>query len=318
MKEQIYFMIKMVVGVVASIVIATQIGLDYALSAGIIVMLSMLQTRKQTLQVGLKRVITAFIAIGLSSFLFHFLGFNILVFALFLMIFTPLTVILKAEVGLVVNTVLVTHLLADGKITAMAMGNEVLLMLIGVTIANLMNLHMPNHENELKVLVLEVEDRIKSILRKMGLQLVNQCQVDEQQVSLEELKSLIDEGQAKAYRYMNNTYFKDNSYYASYFTMRKAQYRRLMDMERYFVQVVVTLDEAELLKDFTMQLAQELSESNSGDALLERLEVLKNHYKSRDLPKTREAFENRAMLYQYLKDIENFIKLKADFVKSTF
>jgi uncharacterized membrane protein YgaE (UPF0421/DUF939 family) len=41
---------------------------------------------------------------------------------------------------------------------------------------------------------------------------------------------------------------------------------------------------------------------------------LKNHYKESELPATREEFENRATLFQYLNDLEHFIEIKSRFM----
>ncbi|MEG0085126.1 MAG: hypothetical protein RR817_01510, partial [Niameybacter sp.] len=54
----------------------------------------------------------------------------------------------------------------------------------------------------------------------------------------------------------------------------------------------------------------------SAKMLLEQLAKLREVFRASSLPKTREEFENRAMLYQYLNDIEHFLEIKQSFRES--
>jgi uncharacterized membrane protein YgaE (UPF0421/DUF939 family) len=67
---------------------------------------------------------------------------------------------------------------------------------------------------------------------------------------------------------------------------------------------------------FTLRLSNSIHEYNTAVGLLKRLQDLRESFKSMDLPKTREEFENRAMLYQFLNDLEQFLMIKNDFKKN--
>ncbi|MTI65229.1 MAG: hypothetical protein FH753_01340 [Firmicutes bacterium] len=62
MKSLLYRAIKTAIGVVLAISIADFIGIGYSTTAGIICMISILDTRKQTYIVSMKRIVTALIA----------------------------------------------------------------------------------------------------------------------------------------------------------------------------------------------------------------------------------------------------------------
>ena len=94
-----------------------------------------------------KRICISLIALALSAVLFHMLGFKIIVFGIFLIIFIPLAYLVKMQEGLVVATVLVTHVLVEEKLSILL--NEVLILVIPVTIALIVNLYMPNSEQKL-------------------------------------------------------------------------------------------------------------------------------------------------------------------------
>ena len=65
---------------------------------------------------------------------------------------------------------------------------------------------------------------------------------------------------------------------------------------------------------FLKRVAENITESNDCKELLYGLEKLKIQYKSMDLPKTRDEFENRAQLLNLLNDIEDFLNIKRNFI----
>lgn len=311
-----YRSIKITLGVVVSIAIAQMLGAEYALSAGVITLLSMLDIKRNSPQIALKRIYTAVIALAVSSIIFLLIDFSLLSFGIFLLIYIPIVFALNANAGLVVNTVLVSHLFSFNEITVAGLLNEVLLMLIGISMALLFNVHMPNIEKDIREIQFTLEEQLRNVLRKMGCNLKESCEINSENITLQDLKDTLKLGKEKAYAYMNSYYLKDNSYFVEYFHMRKRQYYSLVYMQKHFKTEFVTDKEAQILGDFTDKLAGEFHESNSGEELLQELSNLKRHFKSSSLPKTREEFENRASLYQYLNDLEEFISIKKDFVEA--
>ncbi len=314
MKRLIYTSLKLAIGTIVAIFIAEILGFQYATTAGIIALLSILDTRKQTYIVGVKRVASAILAIGLVMLLFALFGHSLLIFALFMMVYIPLITGMKLTEGLSISAVLATHIYTLESLTIMVAFNELGLLIIGILVAWVLNLHVINIESEIKKHQVEAEETIISILHKMKLQLLNQCSIEEQELNLSHLDEAISEGARKAYEYEQNHVLKDDSYYIEYFKMRRQQYELLKYMENHFRHMFVSVDEAKLLSDFTEKIAESLDECNDGMALLSDLNDLKTHYRSSQLPISRDEFENRATLFQYLNDLEYFIKLKAAFM----
>lgn len=316
MRNLLYRAIKISIAVLLAVVIAEFLHLDYPITAGVFAMLSILDSRRQTYIVGLKRLMAAGIAIVLSFVLFHLGGFDLWILGIFVVLFVPIVTLLKVTEGLIVSTVLVTHIYALESLTIHAVANEIGLILIGVLIAWAINLHMPNVEKDIHELQLETEEQIKSILRKMSLQLINQCSIDEQHGQLVMLNQLLQEGKEKALQYNNNYMLKDYSYYIHYFQMRRQQYEVLVHMEKIFEQIFIGVPQAQALSEFTEQLALGFSEKTTGMKHLKEIESLEQIYRDSELPKTRAEFENRARLYQYLNDIKYLIEIKVDFVEA--
>ena len=177
-----------------------------------------------------------------------------------------------------------------------------------------MNIHIPNREREIKDIQLEVEELIKSILCNIKLQLLNQCSIEEQKNHLKRLDYILTKGLDYAIDFNNNFILKDNSYFIKYFQMRRQQYEILVRMEKYFQKSFIAIEKAKPLSEFTERLAIELNEWNTGENLLEEADSLKKYYENTELPKTREEFENRAVLYQYFNDLIYFIEIKSKFM----
>jgi len=315
MKSIIYKTIKITLAILCALYIAFYFKLEFALSAGIITLLTMLDMKRQSIGIATKRLYTGIIAIILSSILFATLGFSLIVFGVFLVLYIPLLLKLEASVGLVVNTVIVTHIYSLGNITWNGLLNEVWIILLGIVVALVFNLHMPNIEEEIKLVQRKIEEQLKAILLSMSYNLKNYCEIDDKKVTLKEFKSTIKEGKGKARIFLNSYYLKDYSYYLEYFEMRQQQYYRLKYMEQHFKSVFITQNEANILGEFTSKIAEEIHEFNNGGTLLLELYELRMCYKQSELPKTREEFENRASLFQYLNDLEEVINIKRRFME---
>jgi len=314
MGKLIYRAIKIAIAVVLAIFIAEILRLNYSITAGVLAMLSILDNRKQTYVVGIKRLGIALVGLILASILFFFFGFNLIVLGVFILIYVPIATLLRSSEGIVASTVLVTHMYTLHMLSIPIIFNEMALLLIGVIVAWGMNLHMWSIEKEIRTIQEELEEIIKVILQKMTLQLLNKCSVEEQRNTLQSLDLLITKGHESAIQYNNNYMLKDNSYFIKYFQMRRQQYLVLMHMENHFNKIFVTLEQAVPLSDFTKKIAIQLNECNSGESLLEEAEDLRMYYEKSELPKSRTEFENRATLYQYLSDITYFIEIKVLFM----
>lgn len=63
----------------------------------------------------------------------------------------------------------------------------------------------------------------------------------------------------------------------------------------------------------TLCVAENIREMNDCKSLLSDLEILRSEFKKMELPKTREEFESRAQLLQFLNDMEEFLLIKRNF-----
>ena len=135
---------KMSISATIALILANLLKLQFSTVASVIAILSIQDTRKKALIVGKNRVVACIIAIVLSVLIYKLLGQNSLTFALFLLLFIPITSKVKISEGMVPAVVLSTHLLVANEITLYWVINELLIMIIGVGIASIANLFMPS------------------------------------------------------------------------------------------------------------------------------------------------------------------------------
>lgn len=308
--------IKMSVGVVVAIAIATLLKLDYPLSAGVIALLTMLDIKRKSIEIAVTRFSSAIVALLISSLLFSVFGFQLYVLFVFLFIYIVLVYTFNAKAGLIVNTVLVSHLYGDQIVNFKSIINEIGLMFIGIVIALIVQIHVNNMVKDVKISIQELETKMKDIIEGMGHNLNNMCLINASRVTIDELKVVLETGKKLATTYTNNYYIKDTSYYNKYFEMRSKQVDKLFNMERHFNKVIITKDEAVPISEFTLLVAKEFEENNDCVNLLINLEKLRKFYKNSKLPSSREEFEIRASMYQFLNDLEELILIKRDFVKN--
>ena len=69
-----------------------------------------------------------------------------------------------------------------------------------------------------------------------------------------------------------------------------------------------------ILAQLFKKTAQQLSQENPAQNLLDDITQYLAIFRERPLPKTREEFETRATLLQLLRDLETFIQVKVDFL----
>ncbi|GAA0182310.1 aromatic acid exporter family protein [Clostridium sediminicola] len=311
-----YRTLKTCIGASASIIIAQQIGLKYAVSAGIITILSVQSTKIKSITIASQRIFAFLLAVVISSVVFKIFGFNPIVFGMFLLIFIPLAVRFNVEEGIVVSSVLVTHFLVEKTVEIHLICNELALMFVGVGVALLFNSYMPSIEGKIKEDQIYIEEKIKEILLQMAKHLKKQDNSIPESYLFDDLKGRLKIARTRSYKNLNNYFLVDVSYYVQYMEMRMQQFETIQRMREHFQRFFMTYDQTIMISDFTEKVAYSLHEENPADKLLRDLNILREDFKKMALPSTREEFENRAMLFQFLNDMEQFLIIKNEFKKS--
>lgn len=305
---------KMALSATIAILIANYMKLNFGVTAGIIAILSIQDTKREALLISLKRIAACFIAIIFSFVLYVILGSNPIIFGVFLIMYIPITIKFKIQESMVVGAVLSTHLLTNSNINYYWIVNEGALAIIGVCVAMLFNLYTPDLEEEFEVNRERIEQQYRTILSDMaGSLIVREFPSDEKEI-FEITEKLIENNRKIAKNILNNyLILKNDYYYLSYMEMRASQFETIKRMKKHFSRFYMTYSQTELLSDYTYKVAFNIHKDNNCVELINELNILRNEYKKMDLPKNREEFENRALLFQFLNDLEDFLLLKKAF-----
>lgn len=309
-----YRSIKIILGFGLGTMLAYMLNLDFHISAGIITILNLLDTKKASVNVAIRRFVSAFVGLFVMYTLFETLGYHLYVLLIFVAFITPLAFKFKAREGLIVNIVLASHLMVYSEVTFSHVINEFSLVVIGVIIGLLLSFHVPQKERKIKALMAEIDCMIKENLIAISLSIRNMCYIDEGNYNLEVLISRIKRAKKLAIEQMENYYSKDYSFYYEYFQLRLNQAHRINYMKEHVQQTFFNQGQASLLSDFTSKVVCVFDPLNDGKSLLVELENIKKTFLALPLPETQEAFLERASLYQYLNDLEEFINMKVRYM----
>ncbi|MEG3328988.1 aromatic acid exporter family protein [Streptococcus suis] len=304
--------IKLIFATVLAIYLATALGLSYATAAGIIAILSVLDTRKSSFKMARNRLFSTLLALTIAVLTFALFGFGIWTLGIYLALYVPLAYRFNWEAGIAPSTVLVTHLLLEQDISLIFLGNELALFLIEAGLALLFNLYMPSQEKKIEAYHDQVEDLLKQILLRFEAFLLNGDGRNEAEL-ITQLDKTLDEALKVVYLDRHNQLFQQTNYQVHYFEMRAAQNKILRTMAGNINKCLLEGRENVILSSLFERAAQQLSRENSAKELLLDIELFHATFRERPLPQTREEFETRATLFQLLHDMEAFIRLKVDF-----
>lgn len=307
---------KMAISATIAIFIAQGFKLEFAVTAGVIAILSIQNTKREALIIGARRIISATIAVILSYLLYVLLGNNPLVFGVVLLIFIPIAKKLKIEEGIAVGAVLSTHLLVNNNIDLGWIVNEEAITFIGIGVASLFNLYMPSLDDKFNENKETIEKLYRDIISDMAKSLVTKAIPVNEKKRLEEVESLVEDTRSLAYKINNNNLFKKNLYFVDYIEMRSKQLEAIKRMMSHFSRFSITYDQTLIMSKFTENIANNIYADNDCVELICKLNNLRNNYKEMQLPKTRDEFENRAMLFQFLNDLEDFLLIKKEFKRT--
>lgn len=305
---------KMSISATIALILANLLKLQFSAVAAVIAILSIQDTRKKALIVGKNRVVACITAIILSVLIYKVLGQNSLTFALFLLLFIPITSRFKISEGMVPAVVLSTHLLVANEITLYWVINELLIMIIGVGIASIANLFMPSLHNQFNEDKEYIEKSYRVILSKMSKSLLTYTADIDEEIIINDIEKRLNESIDRAYKMANNNLLKSDSYYVDYMNMRKNQFDIIKKLRSHFEKFYMSFEQTHMIAKFTKNVADQVKDTNDCKELLKELENIKQDFKQMALPKTREEFENRAQLLQFLNDMEDLLRIKSNFV----
>lgn len=317
-KKRVLQAIKIAVGSSAAIYVAEVLNLEYAISAGSIALLTLVTTKWETVKLSWFRLVTFLVSSVLAWIVFTQIQSEWLAYGIYIF----LIVIVSEEFGwkatISVNAVIGMHFMAKRDFEASFVFNEFLLVLIGITVAVVLNLFY-DYAGQRKDLVRNMrytENRMQMILGAIAAYLADKEMQYDIWAAIRELESQIRIFIDDAYEYQDNTFQSHPEYYINYFEMRMKQCNTIHDLHYEMKRIRKMPQQALIISEYVLYMMDYVTERNEPTAQMDKLKEIFQHIKEDKLPTTREEFESQAMLYHILMDLEDFLVYKKRFVNS--
>ncbi|MBM7648109.1 uncharacterized membrane protein YgaE (UPF0421/DUF939 family) [Bacillus ectoiniformans] len=307
-----YRTIKTAIGTALAIMLAQWAGLDNYASAGIIAILCIQNTKKKSLEASWSRFFACIVAMGFSAVFFEGLGYYPIVIGLLLLFFIPTMVSFKATEGIVTSSVIILHIFSAEAVSFALILNELGIITIGIGIALIMNLYMPSVERDLFRLQEDIETNFYKIFQEVILFLREGDHLwDGKEIT--ETSRLIKEGKSLAYKDVENHFLRDESLFYHYFSMREKQFEIIERLLTVVTSISHQVEQAHIIADFMEDLSKHIHPGNTAMLFLKKLYDMKVDIENMELPTSREEFEARAALFQFVQEMERYLQIKSSF-----
>ena len=317
-KKILFKGLKIALGSSIAIYIATLLNLDNAISAGTITLLTIVSTKWDTVKLSLFRLVTLVTTILMAWIIFTNVPNEWIAFGIFVFFVVIVCEVLGWGATISVNAVVGAHLLMEMNFGFTFIVNETLLVIIGITLAIILNLFNDNRHTKKDLIthMRSVEEGLQTSLRELTKYLYNQEMPVNVWDRIRDLEENIRKYIGDAREYQDNTFSSHPGYYIDYFEMRLQQCMVIHNLHDEMRQIRNMPVQAKIIADYILYMAEYVIEIYMPSRQLKRLGEIFDQMKNEPLPETREEFESRAILYHVLMDLEDFLIIKRRFVES--
>lgn len=223
--KQIDFLRIFKIAAAASIgcLLAVLFQLQTPTSAGIIAILSLQNTRRETFSLVARRIFSFFPSMTVAIVVFYLMGYQIPSIFVYLILFAGICELFSLQNTLVSNTVLVLHLYAAQSVHPALLVNELLLLLTGTSCGILMNLYMPGNSAKIRRAQSELEQIFRNTFHRIARDIVMDKQLACTFFDLSDLDLILKKLEKEAHENQGNTLLSDEQYFVKYVEMRKNQ-----------------------------------------------------------------------------------------------
>lgn len=310
-----YRTIKTAIGTPIAIWIAQLLGVTNFVSAGILTILCIQPSRKQSFLSAWNRFLACIIASVFSITFFYFIGYHPIVVGLLLMVFIPVTVLLKITQGIATSTVIILNLYGAHYLDFDFLVDQFLLIVVGIGTGLVMNLYMPSLDRKLKEKQQELEKNFQFVLYEIALYVRNK-NIDWDGKEITRIGEILEEANDLVERDKENHLLRSKHIYRDYFKMRTRQFELLQRMLPLVTRLPKKDTISEKIANFFESLSEAVHPGNTAIIYLEKLENLRKEFDEEDLPCSKEEFETRANLFRLLHDIEDYLIVKLKYKES--
>lgn len=307
--------VKIILAAVVAILISYGLQLEFAISAGIVAILTIQPTKKETMKVAVGRLCAFLAALMIAYGSFCVFGFTVVAFFVYLAIYIFICQIFSWNSAMAMNSVLISHFVTLGSMSISAIRNEALIFVIGVGCGIVANLHLRKKTGYIEKLKNETDEQIIKILSRMSDRILNKDISDYNGQCFTILRKQIREAKNAAEENFNNQFGNRDKYDMEYIAMRDRQCQVLYEMYKGVREMDTSPQTAGVISDFLKNIAEVFESGNDGKQLISEFSEMDGYMKSQPLPQTRKEFEDRARLFCLMRSIEEFIEIKMEFAE---
>lgn len=306
--------IKTAFGAGISVYLAQLLDINFGVTAGMVTIITIQSTKRESLKIAIERFIASAVGLFIAALLFRFIGINPLVFSLFILLFMKICLYFDLYQGFLVTVVLVTHMLVIKDVSFKIITNEIYILLLGTVVALGLNMYMPNERENLLKMKEKIDSELKMILNYFANIILTGAVSINEKLIFKRLKNDIAEYREMALRKFNNELLEECRYELDLVNMERNRYKVLNRMRSYFNGFYITNEYAQKVADFTRKVAKTVDNEELHEQIMKEFYQLREEFKGTTLPKTREEFESRAIFFQFLNGLEEFLEIKKEFL----
>ena len=315
MKRKVIQTFKLILAAAVAILLAAVLQLDFTISAGIVAILTIQPTKRETINTALGRVYAFGVAMCMAFVSFRIFGFTIEAFLIYLIPYIFICQMFGWNNAMVMHSVLVSHLVSVGRMDVAAVKNETLIFIIGVGIGILANLHLHKKAEYIERLKNETDTQIVKILSRMSERIMDKDISDYNGECFKIVRRHIHEAAELAEENFNNQFKTDDIFDMEYIAMRDKQCQVLYEMYKNVRMLNSSPITAKKIAVFFHDMAEVFGKDNDGKQLMEAFREMDVYMKGQPLPNNRQEFEDRARLFVLMRSVEEFIQIKMEFTK---
>ena len=312
--------LKLSVGSSLAIFIASLFQLQYAMVAGVITLLVVKDTKKETLKDALGKLL-GFIICTLYSYLcFNFLGYSLLSFSFYILIIISTCFLLKIKSNIAMCVVISSHYFLQQSMSIPWILNETGLFVIGAGIGIIINMFMISNKDKIFEGQLKLQNQVSLMLVQISEIIINPHKDYCFESNLNKLHQLVDNSTNEAYLNLNNNLLSDTKYFVDHMVIIKDQMDILSTLYKLVNQLDYLPSQGQVVANFINKVGNTSFETDTVNLLLVNLEEIYNNMKTQPLPVDRDEFENRAILFLCLIEIRKYLvnRKSAQFLRDNY
>ena len=317
MMKNLLIAAKIAVGGSLAILAAYELRLDNVISAGTIALLTLMTTKWGAVRLAMYRCLTFVLSVFVAWAAFRHIDNAMVSYGIYLFVTVLIAELIGQRATISVNAVVGAHLLISHDFSWKSILNEAALVAIGIFMALLLNLFHGNYsaKRSLVANMRATEQSLQEIFEAIAAYLSNQPMQRDVWADICALEERVERHVREAYEYQENTFQSHPAYYIDYFEMRHAQCQVLHNLHYEMKKIRSMPKQAGVAAAYMLYLIPYVTEKNVPKEQMKKLESIFAEMTQESLPKTREEFESRALLYHILMDIEEFLVYKRRFVE---